>query len=117
MKSLLRNLTKFVETTLELYAPLPFEFTADLHTLNAYLRSYSESEEKLLEGFVNRLVEKLEEKTRSLAVKETQPTSANESFDNALRHYSSCTFKYPELRLNLEGADELNITYNTLRDR
>lgn len=59
MKPLLRHLTKFVETALELYAPLPFDFTADLHTLNAYLRSYSEAEEKLLGGFVNRLAEKL----------------------------------------------------------
>jgi hypothetical protein len=59
MKPLLHHLTKFIGTALELYAPLPFEFTADLHTLNAYLRSYTENEEKLLEGFVNRLSEKL----------------------------------------------------------
>lgn len=71
MKPLLRHLTRFVETALELYAPLPFDFTADLHTLNAYLRSYSEGEEKLLEGFVNRLVDKLKEKTHSLTVKES----------------------------------------------
>ncbi len=60
MKCLLRNLTKFIGTVLELYAPLPFEFTADLHTLNAHLRSYSESEEKLLESFVDRLADKLD---------------------------------------------------------
>lgn len=55
MNVLLKNLTKFIENVLDLYAPLPFELTADLHTLNAFLRSYSEIEEKLLEGFVNRL--------------------------------------------------------------
>lgn len=44
MKPLLHNLSRFVTAALDLYAPLPFDFTADLHTLNAYLRSYSESE-------------------------------------------------------------------------
>lgn len=65
MNNLLSNLTKFISTTIELYQ-LPYELTNDLHTLNAYLRSYTPSEEALLEGFVNRQVQKLEEKLKNI---------------------------------------------------
>ena len=58
MNALLGHLTKYISTITELYE-LPFELVADLHTLNAYLKSYSQNEEKLLEGFVNRQVDKL----------------------------------------------------------
>ena len=44
MKALLSNLSKFISVSLEIYSPLPFEFTSDLHTLNAYLRTYSAKE-------------------------------------------------------------------------
>jgi hypothetical protein len=62
MQGLLSNLNRFVSTLLELYCPLPFELVADLHTLNAYLRNYSQNEEKLFEAFVNRTADKLEKK-------------------------------------------------------
>ena len=42
MNSLLSNISRFISTIVELY-PLPFELTTDLHTLNAYLKTYSES--------------------------------------------------------------------------
>ena len=63
MNSLLGNLTKFISTITELYT-LPYELVTDLHTLNAYLRSYTERDEKMLEGFVGHTVLKLEEKLR-----------------------------------------------------
>ena len=40
MNQLLGHLTKFINTVIELY-PLPFELVTDLHTLNAYLKSYN----------------------------------------------------------------------------
>ena len=64
MQSLLDNTTKFISTVLELYYPLPFELATDLHTLNAYLRTYKQSEELLLTGFVNRVSEKLSNKLK-----------------------------------------------------
>ena len=47
MNSLLSSLTKFLTATMELYQ-LPYELTTDLHTLNAYLKSYTPAEETLL---------------------------------------------------------------------
>lgn len=63
MNPLLINIRKFISTVIELY-PLPFDLTTDLHTLNAYLKTYSESEELLLEGFVSRQVQKLNSKLK-----------------------------------------------------
>ncbi len=117
MNALVKNLTKFIENVLQLYAPLPFELTADLHTLNAFLRSYSEVEEKLLEGFVNRLTEKLEQKKKQNSSKDILLTNNSEQFDHILKHYSSCNFRYPQLKLNLEESNsELNATCNLLQE-
>jgi len=44
MKGLINNLTRFINISLELYAPLPYEFTIDLHTLNAYLKDYEQKQ-------------------------------------------------------------------------
>jgi len=73
MNDLLGHLSQFIKTTLELY-PLPYELVTDLHTLNAYLKSYSPQEEVLLEAFVNRQVDKLRHKMRRSDEKETIST-------------------------------------------
>jgi hypothetical protein len=59
---------------------------------------------------VSRLADKLGEKMQSQAVKDALPlpTCATESHDNVLRHYNSCTFKYPELKLTLDVTEQLN---------
>jgi len=42
MNNLLSNISRFITTIMELYQ-LPYQLTTDLHTLNAYIKSYSPS--------------------------------------------------------------------------
>ena len=64
-----------------MYAPLPYEFTIDLDTLNAYLKNYEQKQQEMLEGFVNRLASKLTAKNRSALLGEEQSDSGQGSLE------------------------------------
>ena len=81
MNGLINNLTRFINISLEMYAPLPYEFTIDLHTLNAYLKNYEQKQQEMLEGFVNRLASKLTAKNRSTPLGEEQSDSGQGSLE------------------------------------
>ena len=54
MERLIDNLTTFIDAITELYQ-LPTQLTADFHTLNTYLKSYSRDDGYLLSNFVEKL--------------------------------------------------------------
>lgn len=58
MNQLLQSVTKFIQTILEAYS-LPHELTADLLTLNTYLKAYDQNQDSLSD-FVQRVAKRLE---------------------------------------------------------